>query len=244
MPDAEHSGDVLVDILRVLERIEKRLDKQDERFDLLEPAPGMSDGIGTGNDGPSMKEDNSVGPNSHIPKWRGKEINDGDSNLSSTQDDTTSEASGETPMLVRSRGQPLETPRIPYSHWSLGQQDQEETDEGLQEILQKYLCDYWKIPRDNRLPLKTFKCVNRNTGGYWASQTVTRRISKSTLEKELALFRRFDEVLKYHKGNDFLVIDYDIANSTRLYRLGKVAVEDELMVVPEGTDTAPWSRLM
>jgi hypothetical protein len=73
MPDTEHD---LIDILRVLERMEEKLHKQDERFDQLETPPGLINGIGTASDDRSMKEDRSGGRYSHISNLGGKALSD------------------------------------------------------------------------------------------------------------------------------------------------------------------------
>lgn len=242
MVDTQKIGDVLVDILRVLERIERKLDNQDERFKQLKTPVATINGLETSR-GPSINEDTRPLENSHIPAAEGKELSASEISLSSAQNGPNQGAFIETNIPVHPVGQPLATSRIPYSCWSFGQQDQE-ADEGLQEILQKHFGDYWKIPQDNRLPLKIIQNFNKNRGDYGESQVATPRVSIFDFEKRLALFSRFDTVLRSHKGNDFLVIDYDPANNTRLYRLGEKAVGDELMVLPEGPEGAPWSRLM
>lgn len=242
MVDAQHIGAILVDILRVLECIERKLDKQDERFDQLENPPAKSNGTETSRS-LNIKEDNSPPENSHIPGAEGNELSVSEISLAPAQNGSNQGASIETYIPIRPVGQLLGTSRIRYSCWNFGQQDQE-ADEGSQDILQKHFGDYWKIPKDNRLPLKIIKNIDHNIGDYGVSQVATHRVPISNFEKRLALFSGFDAVLRSHKGNDFLVIDYDLANNTRLYRLGEKAVGDELIVPPGGSDSAPWSRLM
>lgn len=239
MVDAQHTGAVLVDILRVLESIERKLDKQNERLEQLKTPPVKTDELETSGD-LDIKGRNDSPENSTIPEAQGKELSDDEINLSSAQNGSNQAAFEETDIPGNPLGQPVKTHRIPYSYWSCGQQDQE-ADEGFQVILQKQFGDYWKIPQDNRLPLNIIKTANKN---HQESQAATYRGSMYNFGERLALFSRFDTTLRSYKGNDFLVIDYDLANNTRLYRLGEKAVGDELMVLPEGPESAPWSRLM
>ena len=41
-----------------------------------------------------------------------------------------------------------------------------------------------------------------------------------------------------------MVIDFDVADNTRIYRLGDEAVGPKLEVEAQGSKNAPWSRLM
>ena len=242
MLDAKQLGNVLLDILRVLERIESKLDQQDQRFERPETSAGTVDGLENFR-GLDFKEDDSSSKNSHNPRTEGKELRDSEISPSLAQNSFNQDASAETNPPEHPVGQFLRTSRIPYSCWGFGQQDQE-ANEGLQKTLQNHFGDYWKIPQDNRLPLKVIKNINKNRGDYGELQAAIYQATTTDFEKRLPLFSRFDTLLRSHKGNDFLVIDYDPANNTRLYRVGEKAVGDELMVLPEGPESAPWSRLM
>lgn len=241
MSDSQFPSTTLVDILRVLERIERRLNEHDDRLSVLNGP--LAGGSVIPNYTGANEEQEDIPEHSSVSRIAGGELNFNTIKHRSAQNDSNSELSGEIPSCRHSVGQPSETPKIPYSHWSFDQEDQD-ADEGLNVIFQTYSGDYWKIPRDNRLPLKPIKAFKHNTGGYWESQPVIRNVSVSNYEKNLASFSQFDTVLKSHKGNDFLVIDYDPANNTRIYRLGEKAIGDELMVLPEEREDAPWSRLM
>lgn len=239
MVDAQHTGAVLVDILRVLESIERKLDQQNERLGQLTTSHAIIDESKT-----SRCPNFNISPaNSGIPDAEGKVLNPGEMILISGQNRSNQGALEEINTSVHPQGWPLRTSKIPYSCWSFGQQDQE-VDARFEEMLQKVLGDFWEIPQDNRLPLNTIKNITKNRGGYGESQVPTHRVLVHALEKKLALFSRFDTSLRSHKGNDFLVIDHDPTNNTRLYRLGEKAVGGELMVLPEGPESAPWSRLM
>lgn len=242
MEDAQYKGSTLVDILRVLESIERKLDKQNERLEQLKPSLTTTDKSETPM-GTNIEEDKSPLKNSYIPEAEGKELSTSEIDLISGQNGSNQGVFEETNILVRPEGQPLGTSKIPYSCWNFGQHDRE-VEIRFQELLQKYLGDYWEIPRDNRFPLNIIKNISKITREHGEPQMATHMKMGHDLEIRLARFSRFDTTLRSHKGNDFLVIDYDPANNTRLYRLREEAIGDELMVLPDGHESAPWSRLM
>ena len=242
MVDAHHTGAVLVDILRVLESIERKLDQQNERLEQLTTSHAIDDELKTSRC-PNIEEDNTSRRNASIPETEGRELSANEIIFISGQNNSNQGAAERTNTPVHPAGQPLRISRIPYSCWSFGQEDQE-VDARCQHMLQKFLGDFWEIPQDNRLPLNIIKNITKNRGDYVESQVATHRGSLHTLEQRLALFSRFDTSLRSHKGNDFLIIDHDPVNNTRLYRLGEKAVGDELMVQLERSESAPWSRLM
>lgn len=242
MDDAQHTGAVLVDILRVLESIERKLEKQNERLEQMQTPPTTIDGLKT-SECPNIGEGSSPPENSGIPETEGKELSASEISPISDQNGSNQGAFEETNIAVQSARQSLRTLKIPYSCRSFGQQDRE-VDARCQEMIEKFLGDYWEIPQDDRLPLNIIKNISKNRGDYGESQVPMHRVSVNALEKRLALFSRFDTTLRSHPGNDFLVVDYDPTNNTRLYRPGEKAVGDELMVLAEGPESAPWSRLM
>ena len=241
MADAQNTTAVLLNILTVLKRIEGKSERQEERFDQFKN-PHATNNCNTSEDS-RINEDNNPLETSHISSAEGKELHLHENHISSTQNGSNPEASREIRSLMWPAAQLIETPKICYSHWNFGQEGRE-VDDCIKDILQKYFGEYWKIPHDNRLPLRTFKSGTHTAEGSWEPRALRHKVSVSSFQERLALFSRFNTMLKSHKGNDFLVIDYDLANNTRLYRVGETAVGDELMVVPEGSESAPWSRLM
>lgn len=195
MTEAQLPGELLLSILRVLERVEERLEKLDKHFEhvptlyTLDPAEKR---------GPSQ---------SHL------EYDDGISSRGTQK---------ELFKVQPSTRQHSVASKVRYGDWG-------EDSRGLkleaedQAMLQSYLGDYWKIPNDNRLT--TFKP------------------NLLTLQS-LETLRRFDSQLRREKGNDFVVVDYDSMNNTRIYRIGEAAIGSDLMVDPTRLDNAPWSRLM
>ncbi|KAL8670900.1 MAG: hypothetical protein Q9168_004590 [Polycauliona sp. 1 TL-2023] len=148
-------------------------------------------------------------------------------------------------------------PRFKYGLWRSDQCNDDPTDmldESHLSLLRKYLGSCSAMPDDGRLPL-SFK---------WSISNVRRRsitleaplnhqiTAPGTLQlvdnlaeaRRLEALRTFDTALRSLPGNDFLVVDLDSANNSRLYRIGQDAVGPELMVRSEPSHDAPWSRLM
>lgn len=115
----------------------------------------------------------------------------------------------------------------------------------LSSDLERRLGSCWGMPDDGRLPLKFFKSnilkVQMPGGGPTFEGFSQIKIR---LERELNALCHFDEALRKHPGNDFAVVDFDPSNNTRMYRLGQTAVGPELMVDADDSQTSPWSRLM
>lgn len=195
MTEVPLPNDLLLSILRVLERVEERLEKLDKHF---EHKPTLYTLESTEKRGPSQSQQEY------------------DDRISSRE--TQKEPINPQP----STRQHSVASKVRYGDWGV------EDSRGLnlkledQAMLQRYLGDYWKIPNDNRLT--TFK--------------------PNLKPQSLETLRRFDSQLRIEKGNDFVVIDYDSMNNTRIYRIGEAAIGSDLMVDPTQLDNAPWSRLM
>lgn len=195
MTEAPLPNDLLLSILRVLERVEERLEKLDKHF---EHVPTLY----------TLESAEKRGPSQSQLEY--------DDRISSR------ETQKEPIKLQPSTRQHSVASKVRYGDWGV------EDSRGLklkvedQAMLQRYLGDYWKIPNDNRLT--TFK--------------------PNLKPQSLETLRRFDSQLRIEKGNDFVVIDYDSMNNTRIYRIGEAAIGNDLMVDPTRLDNAPWSRLM
>lgn len=185
--------ELIVSLLRVLERVEERLEKLDKHFEHTKSLYTLDP---TKKQGPSQ---------SHVEY---------DEPISSH------ETPGKTSKTQVSTMQHSVVAKVRYSDWSENSWSLQFEAEG-EALLQRYLGDYWKVPNDNRLP--TFK---------------------PNLKARLDILRQFDTQLRSEKGNDFVVIDYDLMNNTRIYRIGEAAIGNELMVDPTQLGNAPWSRLM
>lgn len=213
MTDCQQSNKVLINILAVLERIEENLAKLDNRFEHLD---NIKTAIST--------------PRSDI---RETEVHENGSviecELNCDHDDPDQSGVIAAPSSHPPKDK-VEVSRIQYSKWSSNEQHQE-----LEvEVLEKHLSDCWRLPSDNRLPLIFFR--NSLQGTY-------QHRNKVDVGLRLDFLHRFDANFRSRKGNDFLVVDFDLANNTRLYRIGERAIGNELMV-ESNAKTAPWSRLM
>ena len=149
-------------------------------------------------------------------------------------------------------------PRFKYSLWRSDQSSDDLTDmldESHSSLLAKYLGSCSIMPDDGRLPLSftwTVSHARRRSitfgypgGEYAFPPTSTPMLVDNLAEaRRLEALRTFDTDLRAHPGNDFLVVDFDSSNNSRLYRIGQEAVGTELMVNSEPSHNAPWSRLM
>lgn len=229
MTEPVRSTDVLCDILNVLERIEAKLEGQEERFKSLEYHARISKGA-------RKADGHDSGAHTRSETSRVVET------LSAPADTLRSSGAG-TPTSDRSPGDTSTALKIPYSQWSLNQMDRF-FNLSLSKLLETRLGDCWKMPDDGRLPLRFFKSniLNNNTPFRVAVDsfpTITQPV-----ERDLDFLYQFDNDLRAHPGNDFLVVDFDAADETRLYRVGDRAFGPELQVESQGSKSAPWSRLM
>lgn len=225
---------VLLKILSVLERIEEKLEKQDKRFEQLQNLAKV-----TGIADPS--KDSLKASNDPLDPGRNHDYVD---KLLEQQDRGLNRSPSQGSLAHNTfAGWNRAAIKVRYSDWSINGRNWD-NDEDFMQMLQKHLSDYWRVPKDNRLPLKFFKSTIDNTDDYWGSQVAMYYATKTSVETRLAQLRRFDSELRVHRGNDFLIIDYDMINNTRIYRIGEAAIGNELMVDSGQLTSAPWSRLM
>ncbi|KAL8684949.1 MAG: hypothetical protein Q9224_006048, partial [Gallowayella concinna] len=132
-------------------------------------------------------------------------------------------------------------PKLRYGVWRSDQTNEDPTDmldESHLALLGQYLGQCSIIPDDGRLPLNFSWTINRAAPG------IPKLVDNLAETQRLDTLRTFDADLKSHPGNDFLVVDFDTSNNSRLYRVGQDAIGAELMVSSESTHEAPWSRLI
>ena len=235
--------DVLYDILKVLERIELRLNGHEERFRRLEEVENPSK--------TAQEKDEFEGTTDTLASSILSSSLLGPSRRPTAG--TEEDAIDDKPV-----------PKIPYGGWSIDQfiralppkvynewgsshthLDRFYSLTTLSADLESRLGSCWNMPDDGRLPLKFFKSNVLKTnmsGGGPTMESFSR--AKSRIERELTTLCQFDEALRKHPGNDFAVVDFDPSNNTRMYRLGQAARGSELMVDPRDSQNAPWSRLM
>ena len=147
-----------------------------------------------------------------------------------------------TPSQVTSQDE-SKVMKIPYSQWSINQLDRF-FNLNLSIALEKKLGDCWNMPDDNRLPLKFFKSNVLKTNSPWGAPIDSFPTTRQPVERDLEFLCQFDEDHRAQPGNDFVVVDFDAWDNTTLYRLGREAVGSELEVEPQGSQDAPWSRLI
>ncbi|KAI4181157.1 MAG: hypothetical protein LQ348_005067 [Seirophora lacunosa] len=239
MTDPQEQHNVFNGILQVLQRIEAKLEThetrvkhvedlfQRHRLALTEPVESSSfisteassvSCTGTSDNDPSLQK--STLP-SNVPIDLRSQL-----------------LSNPEALSVYSRG----GPKIRYSAWrSEGCNDgrDEMLDEDHSALLKKYIGDCAAMPDDGRLPL------NLGWRIYGVEYPSERRIDyKHAATRRLEALRAFDAELRAQPGNDFLVVDFDTSNNSRIYRVGQEVIGDELLVSSESPRDAPWSRLI
>jgi len=217
MPDSAPMSDVFTSILRVLERIEDKLDGQEQRLDKFEDTARGSRSARAGD------------PISEVDLADLPELNE--------------YASPETSIADFAIGHPNEKADVPYSDVDFTFQETGQNEE-LKKLLESYLGDCWKLPDDTRLPLNL---VNRAVDWTHAArdpQIVMSSMRKDSFRKGLERLKGFDIDHRSQLGNDFFIIDYCPKNTSRLYRIGEKAVGSELRVSLGEPSHHQWSRLM
>ena len=207
-PDFQPSNEVLTTIAQVLERLEIKLEKQEQRVNSLED------------------QAKRVSEHEHPVKEAERRIR------------TRSLSEKSTPVN-------LSLPStIPYSIWRLGlSQPHQILDLDFLKVIENQVGDYWKIPDDGRLPLKSFNItIASQDDGEDQSKSYSR--TKRQIEKDSREVRQFDNALRIQPGNDFLVVDHDLKNNVRLYRVGAKAIGSQLRVEYGHSQQGPWSRIM
>lgn len=229
MTEPARSPDVLYDILNVLQRIESRLERHEERFKSLEHHIQFSrggakvDGLNSSADTPSeilrAAETLYISTDNSRPSRKGTPTND---------------------PLPGDTGTSL---KVPYSQWSINRLDRF-LSLPLSKMIETRLGDCWRMPNDDRLPLKFFISNILKSNSSFEAPGDSFHTVRQPFERDLDFLCEFDSDLRAHPGNDFLVVDFDAADETRLYRMGDKAFGSELQVEAQGSKSAPWSRLM
>lgn len=228
MDDRPESECVLRDILKVLNRIEARLHGHEDRLQSLEvdTKQSIEDGRLRRDESYTNTEASTLSataiPDIDLDSWRPSRKG--------------------TPTNV-SLHEESNTTKVPYSQWSINQLDQL-FNLTLSAFLQKQLGDCWNMPDDNRLPLKFFKSNITTSHAPWGAPVDSFPTARQPIERDLEFLCQFDTAFRAQPGNDFVVVDFDAWDNTRLFRLGSKAVGSELEVEPQGTQDAPWSRLV
>ena len=229
MTEPARSTDVLYDILSVLQRIESRLERHEERFKSLEHHIQISrggtkvEGLDSGAD--TSSETSRAVETLYIPADKSRPSGKGTPTSDSLPEDT---------------GTAL---KVPYSQWSINQLDLF-FNLSISKLLETRLGDCWRMPDDDRLPLKFFKSNILKSNSPFGVPIDSFPTVRQPFERDLEFLCQFDSDLRAHSGNDFMVIDFDAADETRVYRVGEKAFGSELRVEAQDLKSAPWSRLM
>ena len=244
MTDNLDGKDVLYNILRVLERIETKLDGHEQRFRQFEEVARTPK---------TSQKKNEY--NETTDRLAGSILS---SNLLGLSRSNT--AGIERDAIQETRY----VPKISYGGWSIDQfirslpqdvynewgtshthLDRFYSLTTLSAELERRLGSCWNMPDDGRLPLKFFKSNVLKTNMSGGGPTIESFSKlKLRMERELNALCQFDETMRKQPGNDFVVVDFDPSNNSRMYRLGQTAIGPELMVDGRDSEHAPWSRIM
>lgn len=225
MADSPKIDTVLYDILKVLEKIEAKLAGLEEGFHTHEEPQSLTTRK-------SQSYDARVDTNTST--CRVAEAPEFDELKCSRKSTPSNDESHELSKSVL---------KIPYSQWSINQLDKF-FNLTLPSSLLHRLGDCWGVPDDDRLPLKFFKSNILKSNAPWGAPVDSFPTARQPVERDLEFLCQFDNDLRVLPGNDFVLIDFDTLDNTRMYRLGTEAVGSELEVEPQGTQNAPWSRLV
>ncbi|KAL8810374.1 MAG: hypothetical protein Q9223_002491 [Gallowayella weberi] len=235
--------DVFWGILQVLQRIETKLETHETRVRQIEDLIHRNRSVYAA----SQDIASSSSKDSSDTLWRSHF--DNAPLLPTRNSNPLSNGSLEVKSYVNREGEASSTysrggPKLRYGVWRSDQTNDNPTDildESHMGLLGKYLGQCSIIPDDGRLPLNfswTIGATNLTAPG------IPKLVDNLAETQRLDALRTFDADLKSHPGNDFLVVDFDSSNNTRLYRVGQDAIGAELMVSSESRREAPWSRLM
>lgn len=217
MADLPPTGDVFTSMLRCLERIEEKLEGQEQRlsnFENLTRPP---------------RSTRNADMTSELDLTETPELNGFPSPKASIADSAVYRMNEKT--------------EVPYSDIGFSSQEPGQNEE-FKRLLETYLGDCWKLPDDKRLSLNLVNRAVDWTHACWDPKIVMSSIRKDAVKKGLERLRRFDHDLRAQPGNDFFIIDYCPKNTSRLYRLGEKAVGTEPRVSLSRPSHHQWSRLM
>ena len=243
------SNELLSKILDVLGNIDDKLKVQEEQFKCLEVLVKANSGNGSINEsnGSDTTADDSCQTSPSKHEFDG--VN-GKLPLSPESPRIKAVDVGPRVAVLPVKG---DTTKYPYTEWdraghvvplkgNLVSVEFYLSASGLLNSIEDYLGDWWAIPDDHRIRLtfsnhayhrahEPMRCLSQPPRAYYS-------------ESSLRVAREFDTDLRARPGNDFLVIDFDELNNSRIYRLGEKAVGNPLMVESGSGHDAPWSRLI
>ena len=245
MADPQKSHEVLLGILKVLQTIEAKLDGHEERFRSLE-------------DGMVSRPTFSLEQKKAIRYTKDLEDDGGKKGHAAVPRDGTKMAENAKALVKVRYGEwgfdhlISSLPENAYAEWASSPRAEyghhtkigEYLDPKLSDAIERRVGDCWSMPDDNRIALKFFKANVLKSNVPWGTRSCSLYSTKQQFERELDFLCHFDKELRKQPGNDFVVLDFDTVNNTRIYRLGEKAIGPQLMVDFEERRDAPWSRIM
>ena len=236
MEQQQQSHDILQAILTVLQSIDHKLEGYEDRLDTLERS--QDGGRETLNDEMTVNSLTDVGQ--EPPR------NNDDAVL---QEDPGTTAASTLLKIIYSdwhTNRLIESmPQLFHNEWDTTRTRLDEFfDFHLSQNLEQRLGDCWNMPDDERLPLKFFKANVLQTNFFYGATASTLLKGRQPFERELNLLCTFDRDHKSHPANDFVVVDFDAYNNSRVYRLGESAVGPEPLVDLQEAQEAPWTRIV
>lgn len=214
MTDSAPAANLLSAILNVLERIEQKLDRQEQRLNAIDDAPRTPQSSAT------------TRPGGEVDLADLTEVNEQDEDPRSTW-----------------QLQGPEKLEVLYSDLGFSCHEPYNND-GFRKLLETHIGDCWKLPDDKRLPLNFSNRFIDWTNSAWSPRSTTSATQQAATVKNLERLRRFDADLRAQPGNDFMIIDYNARGNCRLYRVGEKAAGSELKVSLSEPSHHQWSRLM
>ena len=135
--------------------------------------------------------------------------------------------------------------KIPYSDIVFNTQDlATNPDAKFLSQLRHSIGDCCLLPDDTRLPIHLFNRFQDWKNNMMAPHYTSAFNLGEATKRSLSHLLRFDEELRKVPGNDFVIIDYDAAHNSRLYRIGEPAIGSEIMIDRNSPSHKQWSRLM
>ena len=230
MAGPQHTDGVFNDMLKVLERIEVQLKTHETRVQSIEDLIKSND--------PSYlspwDEVLDSRPDRTLSTASDKSLNIVLRNVESSHAARSSRSTDEDEYNEDNQAQQDHLEKVDYRFWKSdsSESDPEILDEDQSKILEKHLGDSFLVPNDTRLSLQLGFNKELLSGNALLEM------------RRLQALRDFDTDLRSIRGNDFLIVDLDRLNNSRLYRIGEKVVGKKLMVTPHSAEKAPWSRLM
>ena len=228
MTESAPAADLLSAILSVLERIEERIDAQEQRLNVVNASSKSSQSIRCRSPTSEVDLTELAEVDRHLEAPRRARV-----------EYPPSLAPGESAVWDKSEDQ-----EVPYSDLGFSYHEHSHDDDSFKGLLETYVGDCWKLPGDRRLPLHFGNRLIDWTHAARSLETTMPALHRATLVRDLERLQQFDKDRRARPGNDFLIIDYDSRTNCRLYRIGSRAVGSEPKVSLGEPSHHQWSRLM